>query len=71
MAFGLGFHPDDPFEDYFDTKTGEATYTPEQVCMRNELVEQAFVGCEKENVDLYETMGRILVRGTEMEGMFD
>ena len=68
---GLGFHPDDPFEDYINIETKEAIYTPDQARLRNELIEQAFDVCEKEGLDIYETTGRIIVKGTPMEGMFD
>jgi hypothetical protein len=68
---GLGFHPDDPFEDYINIETKEPIYTPEQARLRNDLMNQAFLICERENVDIYETTGRIIVKDTPMEGMFD
>lgn len=60
---GLGFHPDDPFEDYFSIGTGELTYKPEEARLRNELIEQAFGVCQKEGKDIYELTGRIIVKG--------
>ena len=71
VEIGLGFHPDDPFEDYINIKTGEATYKPEKAQLRNDLIEQAFNICRKKNKDIYEVKGRIIVRGTPQEGMFD
>ena len=68
---GLGFHPDDPFEDYINIETGEQTYSAEDARLRNELIEQAFDVCDKQGKDIYETMGRIIVKGTPQEGMFD
>jgi hypothetical protein len=68
---GQGFHPDDFFEDYIDLKTGEAVYTPEQARVRNDLTDQAFAVCASENADIYAITGRIIVRGTPREGMFD
>lgn len=51
---GLSFHPDDLFEDYVRTKTGEPFYSVEEVAVRNVLMGQAFDVCEKGNVDIYE-----------------
>lgn len=66
----MGFHPDTPFEDYINSK-GEAVYTPEEVKLRNMVMEHCFEVCEREGVDIYEITGRITLRGTPAETMFD
>jgi hypothetical protein len=68
---GHGFHPDDLFEAYNYVKTGEEVYAPELARLRNELTDQAFAVCASENADIYAITGRIIVRGTPREGMFD
>lgn len=68
---GLGFHPDDPFEDYINIQTGKSIYSPEQAKLRNMLIQQAFDTCEKENADIYLIMGRIIVRGTPFKNCFN
>lgn len=66
----MGFHPDTPFEDYINSK-GEAVYTPEEAKLRNMVMEHCFEVCEKEGADIYEVTGRITLRGTPAETMFD
>lgn len=68
---GLGFHPDDPFENYIDVGTTQPVYTEEESKLRNELIGQAFDVCERENVEIYAVMGRVIVKGTQFENMFD
>lgn len=69
VAEGLtgGFHPDDPFED-FTAVNGEPLYTPEEAAIRDSLMEQCFAVCGN---DIYEIMGRITMRDTPFESMFD
>jgi hypothetical protein len=38
----LNFHPDTPFEDYVCYEDGKPTYTPEECCLRNRLVDECF-----------------------------
>lgn len=66
----MGFHPDTPFEDYINSK-GETVYTPEEAKIRNMVMDHCFEVCEKEGVDIYEITGRITLRGTPAETMFD
>lgn len=65
-----GFHPDTLFEDYINSK-GEAVYTPEEAKLRNMIMEHCFEVCENEGTDIYEVTGRITLRGTPAETMFD
>lgn len=65
-----GFHPDTPFEDYTDAK-GQPLYTPEDARLRNIIMDHCFEVCEREKVCIYEITGRITLRGTPFETMFD
>ena len=49
----VNFNPDDMFEDYMSAE-GTNAFTPEECEIYNRLVEEAFVICEKENVDIYQ-----------------
>ncbi|WP_208295682.1 hypothetical protein [Fibrivirga algicola] len=62
-----GFHPDDPFEDYI-LPNGEKLYSPEEAALRNKLIEQCFEICGD---NIYAVMGRVTMKGTPNEGMFN
>jgi hypothetical protein len=62
-----GFHPDDPFTDYTQAD-GQPLYTAEEAATREVLLEQCFEICGD---DVYEVIGRITLKGTPMESMFD
>jgi hypothetical protein len=64
------FHPDTPFYDYRDAK-GKPLYTNREAELRDILMTTCFDICEKENVCIYETMGRITLKNTPFESMFD
>lgn len=66
----VGFHPDTPFEDYVDEK-GNSVYEPGEAHIRNIMMDHFFEVCEKEGVCIYEVTGRITLRGTPFETMFD
>lgn len=53
---GVSAHPDDDFNDYINYETKKATYTTQEAVMRNRLMNEAFLICEKANVDIYELM---------------
>lgn len=69
VAEGLtgGFHPDDPFEDFVNS-LGELIYTPEEAVVRDELMSQCFEVCGD---DVYQIVGRITMRDTPFESIFD
>lgn len=56
----LSFHPDNDFADYINMETGEATYSVEEVELRNNLMAKCFDICSKNEVDIYELMGQPL-----------
>lgn len=47
QSFGLGWHPDTPFEDF----TG---ITPERAAILNTLMAQAFEVCAANDADIYD-----------------
>lgn len=51
---GLGFHPDDDFEDYIEVNSGETLYSPEKASLANALMEEAFNQFDLANEDIYE-----------------
>ena len=62
-----GFHPDDPFSDYISA-TGEPLYSTEEAAHRDVLMEQCFDVCGD---DVYEVIGRITLKDTPAESIFD
>lgn len=50
----LNFHPDDEFPAYINLETGEQSYTPDEIIIRDTLLAQAFDVCDKEDEDIYE-----------------
>lgn len=50
------FHPDENFNVYININNNEQSFTKEQADKRNDLMEQCFSVCEKENVDIYSFM---------------
>ncbi len=65
-----GFNPDTPFKDYINEK-GERVYDDGEALLRDMIMEKCFDICEKEDVCIYEVTGRITLRGTPFETMFD
>ncbi len=51
---GIAFHPDNPFEYYIQDETEQPFYSDEEIQVRDELLAQAFLVCEREDVDIYE-----------------
>lgn len=61
---GLNYHPDEDFENYVNIETGEPSYTPEQVCLRNRLNIQCFEVCESTCVNLYDISMEVFLQQT-------
>ena len=59
---GVNFHPDDDFNDYINLETQEPTYSKEDADFRNELMNQCFSVCEKNGVDIYDTMSEVALK---------
>jgi hypothetical protein len=64
---GLNYHPDDDFNNYVNTETGEASYTPEEALLRNELNEQCFEVCDQNGADLYDIAHEIFLKETGLD----
>ena len=64
---GVNFHPDDDFSDYINLETQEPTYTKDEADFRNELMNQCFTVCEKNGVDIYDTMSEVALKETGMD----
>jgi len=67
VAEGLSFHPDTDFQEYVTIETNEKSYTKEEARHRNELTEQCFEICEKENADIYDICNEILLKETGLD----
>lgn len=50
----VNFHPDDMFEDYVSCEGGINTFTLEECAIYNRLMDECFVICKSEDVDIYE-----------------
>ena len=64
---GVNFHPDDDFNDYINLETEKPTYTKDEAEFRNELMNQCFAVCEKNGVDIYDTMSEVALKETGMD----
>ena len=64
---GMNFHCDTDFNDYINLETKEPSYTKEEADLRNELMNQCFSVCEKNGVDVYDTMGDVLLKETGLD----
>ena len=64
---GVNFHPDDDFKNYINLETDEPTYSNEEAELRNELMNQCFAVCEKNGVDIYDTMIEVALKETSLD----
>lgn len=64
---GVSFHPDDDFNDYINLETEKPTYTKEDADFRNELMNQCFTVCEKNGIDIYDTMSEVVLKETGLD----
>jgi len=58
----LNFHPDEDFCNYVNIKTGEPSYSAEEIAIRNNLLDQCFEICEKSGADIYELAIEIFMK---------
>ena len=52
LNLGMGFHPDDAFEDYIHN--GERVFSDEEATILNQTMVECFNACERNSVDIYE-----------------
>jgi len=64
---GVSFHPDDDFDDYINLETKEPTYSKNEADFRNELMNQCFSICEKNGIDIYDTMNEVALKETGLD----
>lgn len=64
---GVNFHPDDDFNDCVNLESQEPTYSKEEADFRNELMKQCFSVCEKNGVDIYDTMHEVSLKESGMD----
>lgn len=63
---GVSFHPDDDFNSYVSLETNERTYSEKEASLRNKLMEDCFIVCENEGVDIYSIMLEVTLIETGM-----
>ena len=64
---GVNFHPDDDFKNHINFETTQPTYSNEEAELRNELMNQRFPVCEKNGVDIYNTMSEVALKETGLD----
>lgn len=53
LDLGMGFHPDNTFQDYVEFKTGKPTFTKRESGRLNCGLSSCFKYCEKNDLDIY------------------
>lgn len=61
---GTSFHPDDDFANYVNVASGQPSYSKAEAVLRNKLMSQCVAICEKEGVNLYDTLLETYLIGT-------
>lgn len=64
----VNFNSDEDFRNYISYETLQPTYSEAEAVKRNNLMEQCFIICESEEVDIYEVMGEYLVEAFKFNG---
>ena len=59
-GLNINFHPDTPFEDYIEYDTKLSTFTPEDAAIGNQLMDECFEVCNKDDDEVYFIMGKYL-----------
>jgi len=67
IAEGTNVHPDDDFNDYVNTETGQPTYSAQEASKRNELMNQCFEVCELAGSDIYDVIQEIYLIETGLD----
>lgn len=50
---GANLHPDDPFDLYVNSHTGERTFSDDDAAYYDSVMDKCFDVCDKNNVDIY------------------
>jgi hypothetical protein len=56
IAEGVSFHPDDDFNDYVNFKENKSFYSKTEAEARNNLMNDCFDVCNREDIDVYDLM---------------
>ena len=64
---GVNFHPDDDFNDYINLGTKKPSYTKQEADFRNNLMSQCFEVCQKNGIDIYDTMSEVVLKETGLD----
>lgn len=64
---GTNLHPDNDFNDYINLKTHQSIYTKAEADLRNELMNQCFSVCNKNGIDIYDSMSEVTLIETGLD----
>jgi hypothetical protein len=64
---GVNFHPDEDFKNYINIETSQPTYSEKEAELRNILMTQCIAVCEKNGIDVYDTMNEVALLDTGMD----
>jgi hypothetical protein len=64
---GVSFHPDDDFNDYINLETQKPSYSKKEADFRNNLMRQCFAVCEKNGIDIYDTLSEVTLKETGLD----
>jgi len=64
---GTNVHPDDDFFNYVNMETDLPTYNSDEATLRNQLMEQSFIVCEKAGIDIYDLMQEEFLKATGLD----
>lgn len=56
----VNIHPDTPFDEYINLRTGDKSFSDNDIVIGNRLMEQCFDVCSKNKIDIYDFMNEIL-----------
>lgn len=65
----VNFNSDEDFRNYISYETLQPTYSEAEAVKRNNLMEQCFNVCERDNTDIYEVMGEYLIKALSVGGL--
>lgn len=63
----VNFHPDENFINYINIQTSEPTYAEKDAEVRNALMAECFEVCDKNGIDIYDFMSKIVLQETAMD----
>lgn len=64
---GTNIHPDDNFLNIINLESNEPAYTTIEATKRNNLMSECFLLCEKEGIDIYDTILEVFLKKTGLD----